>query len=482
MQSTGVAPLIIVVDDNPGQRYATRRMLEKAGFRTKECSTGQEALASAAENPDLIILDVKLPDIDGFEVCRRLKADPAAASIPVLHLSALVISTDAKVTGLEAGADGYLTQPVEPDELVATIRTLLRARAAEQKLRFSEHRYRSMFEHLPLPCWLLHGSSGNVLAVNNAALNRYSYSPEEAAALGSEEIIASGGLKSVVSAVEKNGGMFTQYARHRDRNRHPFDVEVTWVSVEIDGAPALLGIVYDLSERRAASEAMRKAQLRRMMLRRAIVAQEQERRRVARELHDEAGQSLTSLLVGLQTLQSAKSLAQAKATAKELREIIASSLDGIGRLARGLHPIALEDLGLGAALERLATEFCAAHGIELELSETLGKLDFLDRDASLVLYRIAQEALTNIGKHAQAKRVSISFVISDVLRFSIKDDGVGYRATEKTDGRHLGIQSMRERAAMLGGRLGVTSRAGGGTAVIVTIPIAEQEQQQAQSA
>jgi signal transduction histidine kinase len=99
-----------------------------------------------------------------------------------------------------------------------------------------------------------------------------------------------------------------------------------------------------------------------------------------------------------------------------------------------------------------------------------------------VLYRIAQEALTNIGKHAQAKRVSISFAISDVLRFSIKDDGIGYRATEKTDGRHLGIQSMRERAAMLGGRLAVSGRAGGGTAVIVTIPIAEQEQQQAQSA
>jgi len=468
-------PTIVIVDDNPAQRYATRRMLASAGFATRECATGQEALSAALDNPDLIILDVKLPDMNGFEVCRRIKGDAATASIPVLHLSAMVVSTSGRVTGLEAGADAYLTQPVEPDELVATVRTLLRARQAEKELRASEQRYRSMFDYLPLPCWLIHRTTWEVLAVNQAALRRYGFSADEKGILSAAQIIPEGGLQNIVSLAERNGGTHTQHARHQHKDGALFDVEVTWVPVELGGAQALLGIVYDLTERRAALEARENAQQRRAMLQGVLAAQEQERRRVARELHDEAGQLLTSLLVGLRTLESAKTLAKAKTNARQLRKITSSSLDAVGRLARGLHPVALEDLGLGAALERLAAEFSESHQIPVEIGDSLSKLNFLDRDASLALYRIAQEALTNVGKHAGAKRVWIAFAIEgEVLQFSIKDDGSGYdaQAERQTDGRHLGIQGMGERAAMLGGKVAITSGRGrGGTTVTLVLPL-----------
>jgi signal transduction histidine kinase len=136
MRQTFADALILSVDDNEASRYAIGRTLRQAGFRVIEAGTGMEALRRAREDaPDLILLDVKLPDIDGFEVSRRLKADPVTTSIPVLQITATYSSTEHWAQALNAGADGYLTHPAEPIVLVATIRALLRAREAERQLR-----------------------------------------------------------------------------------------------------------------------------------------------------------------------------------------------------------------------------------------------------------------------------------------------------------------------------------------------------------
>ena len=136
MRSTFENALVLSVDDNEASRYAIGRTLRQAGFRVIEAGTGMEALARARDNtPDLILLDVKLPDIDGFEVSRRLKADAVTASIPVLQITATYSSTEHWAQALNAGADGYLTHPAEPIVLLATIRALLRAREAERQLR-----------------------------------------------------------------------------------------------------------------------------------------------------------------------------------------------------------------------------------------------------------------------------------------------------------------------------------------------------------
>src|SRR5579884_2214917 len=102
---------ILAVDDEPANRYARARGLRKAGFTVVEAATGAEALRLAADRPDLILLDVNLPDLDGFEVCRRLKADPATAAIPILQTSAQRVGPEDRVQGLEGGADGYLVLP-----------------------------------------------------------------------------------------------------------------------------------------------------------------------------------------------------------------------------------------------------------------------------------------------------------------------------------------------------------------------------------
>jgi len=136
---------VLVVDDNPATRYSTARIVRAAGFLTQEAATGTDAVVMASQGVSAVVLDVHLPDIDGFEVCRQLRSDVATALLPVIHLSAAFVENADKVAGLNAGADAYLVHPVEPAVLIATMQALIRARTAEDSLRRSDTRFRAVF-------------------------------------------------------------------------------------------------------------------------------------------------------------------------------------------------------------------------------------------------------------------------------------------------------------------------------------------------
>ncbi|QEL15573.1 response regulator [Limnoglobus roseus] len=131
---------VLVVDDSEDNRFTVRRYLEQAGFRVVEGASGEDTIRLVRANPDIVILDVDLPDTNGFEVCRVIKTDPETAAIPVLNLSATFTMTRHRVQGLDSGADAYLCHPVEAIELVATVNALLRVRRAEQALRDADRR------------------------------------------------------------------------------------------------------------------------------------------------------------------------------------------------------------------------------------------------------------------------------------------------------------------------------------------------------
>jgi PAS domain S-box-containing protein len=137
---------IVVVDDNAASLYSTSRILRSAGFEVIECTTGTEALAAADKDIGLIVLDINLPDIDGLEVCRRLRARSHTAFLPIVHLTATFIAHDDHQQGLSAGGDSYLTHPVDPPVLIATVRALLFARQADIVRRTTDARFRTVFE------------------------------------------------------------------------------------------------------------------------------------------------------------------------------------------------------------------------------------------------------------------------------------------------------------------------------------------------
>jgi PAS domain S-box-containing protein len=245
---------------------------------------------------------------------------------------------------------------------------------------------------------------------------------------------------------------------------------------------ALGMVVTDLSEqkRKQVERGKRSEATRRLLLERTLSAQEEERRRIARELHDEAGQLLTALLVGLRTLEGTRKLADVKLQGRRLREITAQAIDEVGRLARGLHPTVLDDHGLGVALSRYAAEYSKTHKIHVELR--LNELDasHLASRIQITLYRILQEALTNVARHSGATAVTIQFTrLANSIEVAINDDGCGFDAAAVAVSSHrLGIQSMRERAAMLGGKVSFVPQRKG-TKILVHVPLDRRNSQPA---
>jgi signal transduction histidine kinase len=206
-------------------------------------------------------------------------------------------------------------------------------------------------------------------------------------------------------------------------------------------------------------------------LQRVVETQELERRRLARELHDETGQALTSMLLGLRAVDEAGDSEQQRAAAAELRELVVATLQDVRRLAVELRPKALDDFGLVPALERLTQSFSEQTGIEVDFEAAALGEERLPGPVETALYRIVQESLTNVVKHAQASHVSIALTRrSQSVAAVIEDDGRGFDPSSSRDDR-LGLLGMRERVELLDGQLAVESREGAGATVFVEVPL-----------
>lgn len=467
---------ILCVDDTEAQRYAVSRILRKAGFDIMEAATGEQALEMMASQPDLVLLDVNLPDISGLDVCRIIKSRQESARTPVLQVSATHVNTRARVEGLEGGADAYLVQPIDAEELTATINALLRVKQAEEALWETQQQYRAFFEANPLSCLVFDVSDLKILAVNEAAIHEYGYSREQFTSMTLREIVAAEDLPLFdkllppTSLPLRPGRIW----KHRTRNAGFISVETTSAGLRLNERNAQLVIIQNVTEKLNRQVAEQERIVQRLLLDRIMHVQEDERRRIARELHDEAGQLLTSLLVGLRSLSDARQLKAAKTQAKTMREIASKAIAELSRLARGLHSSVLDDLGLETAIRRYLDEFSETHNIASTLDFETNTLVALASDAQLNIYRIVQEALTNVARHSQANRVQVTFKQDESnLLITISDNGRGLSQTERqaARSRHLGIESMRERAAIMGGDLQVISEPQHGLKVVVRIPL-----------
>ncbi|HEV8712378.1 MAG TPA: PAS domain S-box protein [Candidatus Binatia bacterium] len=256
-------PTILNVDDDEISRYTISQFLRHAGFVVVEAATGSEAVRLIADTPpELILLDVHLPDMDGFDLCRHLKADPITAPIPVLQRSALFTRSQDQVRGLEGGADGYLTAPVDPEVLLATIKALLRARRAEEAVREAATQYQLLFEKNPTPLWVFEAETLRVLAVNEAALRFLGYPRDEFLGLTLRELRPPEDIPVLLETYARVANHHSTPAfslakemRLRGKDGTLLDAELRWGPLMFQGKKAWLAIAVDIAARKQAEEA-----------------------------------------------------------------------------------------------------------------------------------------------------------------------------------------------------------------------------------
>ena len=377
---------ILAVDDNEAQRYALVRSLREAGYGVLEAGSGSEALAKAAQLPDLVTLDVNLPDMLGFEVCRQIKSNPATAHIPVLHLSSTFVEPDARVQGLASGADAYLAEPIDRAELVATIAALLRLKNAETAARQQAE---------------LAEKARQELAELNATLEQ----------------------------------------RVSDRT----------------------------AELKRANASLRELSVR------VLQMQDEERKRIARELHDGMGQLIAAIKMNnALIMNSAGTLPpQAAKAMSENETFIAEILKSIRTISHLLHPPLLDETGLPSALRWYVDEFSQRSGIAVDLNCS-STMDRLPTEIETAVFRIVQECLGNVHRHSGSTTAAIDLNLDEHNVFlNIRDSGKGIpleRQMElKMGGGGVGIRGITERVARFGGELQIQSGSQG-TAISATLP------------
>jgi signal transduction histidine kinase len=374
---------ILAVDDNDALRYSLSRTLQGGGYKVLEARNGSEALRLAEVSPDLITLDVNLPDMDGFEVCRRLKTNPRTSHIPVLHISATCTETEFRLRGLEA-ADGYLTEPISREELLASVNALLRLKQAEREARLQ--------------------------------------------------------------------------AAEAEKARR-----------EVEQAHNELEMRVEQRTKELSDKAEEVQQLNIKLLR----LQDEERRRIARELHDSTGQNLAAMKMILDQMAPESKGSKLGTMVDELTTLNNEMIRQLRTMSYLLHPPLLDEVGLPSALKWYVEGFEERSGIKVELDfgPDFGRLS---HEMETALFRVAQESLTNIHKHSGSATAQI-WLGRDAERIvlGVADHGTGIPSTRLRDGVFVpgvGLMGIRERVQQFGGNAEIVSSPAG-TTVTATIPV-----------
>ncbi len=352
-----------------------------------------------------------------------------------------------------------------------------RCRAMLERRRASEENFRELFQNASDAIWI-HDIDGDIIDVNRADEELAGYSRDQLIGMNVREFLGDD-ARHLAARVRENlmrgEPVEPRYVQRliRGDGREAI-IEITTRLIQRDGKPvAFQNIARDVT---------REHKLRRSLhfsLQKVLAAQEDERKRIARELHDDTAQSLLFLIHRLDALHDQMTTLGPEEIARQLgqlHEIGVKTLTDLRRYTQKLRPAILDDLGLMAALEWLADSIQAETKIEVDVRWD-GPQAELSRDAQLALFRIAQEALNNVRKHAGADRVTVRLgVVKGQVVMSVADNGQGFEPPEPTaelsvSGK-LGLLGMRERVELLGGELEIKSSPGGGTEVRALVPLA----------
>jgi PAS domain S-box-containing protein len=501
---------ILVVDDEPHALALLTSILTQEGYQVRPADSGHLALASVATSPpDLILLDMRMPDMDGLEACRQLKARAGSREIPVVFISGSA-DIEARVEGLELGAVDFVTKPFNRAELLARVRTHLELnrlrsqlekqvtlRTAELRstvealqsevenrvrtelaLRESEQRFRTMADTAPVMI-VTADASQRATFFSRAWLNFTGRTMEQDLGSGWTSGIHADDLESctngIAAAFAKRQECSLKFRLRRWDGEYRTVLCKGIPRFEPDGTLAgYVGSIVDITEIEGSQKALQESKQRLQELTAGLLAaQENASRELARELHDVFSQELASLATQIFILQEESSANRGLAARlSELGQKSVQLAHSLHRTSRELHPTILEDLGLRVALADECDSFQERSRIRTTFTAENVPAD-LPKEVSVCLYRVAQETLRNIGKHAvacNAVQVLLSGSLKGVI-LRIEDNGEGFDLKDAQRKGGLGLISIEERVRLVNGSLSIRSEAGRGSTLEVVIPI-----------
>lgn len=481
-------PIVILqVDDDLVDRMACRRRLAAANtpaFSVIDAEDGESGLRLArSAQPHCILLDHHLPDLSGLDFLARLgeDTDESLRHLPVLMLTgadSAAVATEA----LRRGAGDYLVKDGEGrylDLLPAAVERLVRERRTLAEKRRAEAKFRTLVEQIQAISYV--AGPGGVLEYISPQIRVLGYS--------AQEWLADPGLHAACMLPEERAGVLRlleqtrlhglplrcEYRlRARDGTLLWFRDQADVVRDEEGGATFVQGTLVDITMNKLAEQSLSQSHdaLRRLAAYQERI-RENERQRIARELHDELGGVLTGISAYLSVLGERRR--QAGETPDpllgEAAALAQSAIDTMRRVITDLRPSVLDQLGLWAALEWQLDQFGKRSGLDCSCAIEPAAAVALDAESGIVLFRIVQEALTNVQRHAQAARVALRVQRDGAsLLLTVEDDGTGVPASGPGEGS-WGILGMQERSRSVGGELAVLPRRGGGTVVSVRLPL-----------
>ena len=350
-------------------------------------------------------------------------------------------------------------------------------------------RYRMLFESSPLPMWVLDDETLRFVAVNDAALRLYGYSREEFLGMSAADLRRADDRRDFLRN-EPGGSVYRGVFRHARKNGEPLDIDGVGHLVDWRGRRARLVVINDITERLRTQQALERVnhelelshERLRALSRRLLEVQEEERGRLARDLHDDIGQVLTALKIQLESLQRAGDPALRVRIAEGV-ETVQHTLERVRQLSLSLRPPQLDDLGLAAALRSHLDRQAGVAGLAPHFDAAEAPQD-IEPDTETACFRVAQEAINNVLRHARAHNLWVRlFVAGGRLALSVRDDGRGFDLDgvrrRAASGASLGLVGMEERIALAGGSFELRAAPGQGTVLLATFPLQRQGSEQA---
>ncbi len=465
-------PLILLIDDTPANLLTLGGMLA-TDFEVSVATSGAAGLALAAQAaPDLILLDVMMTEMDGYETCRRLKQSESVRNVPVIFITARG-DYESEARCFAEGAVDFVTKPINLPVLLVRIKTHL---AQYNQRRSLEAMFRNVVEFTP-DAFILATPEGQIVSINARAELLFGYDAPELIGQPVEVLIPPRAHASHIYQRDSNLDSHllskrpSVMCRHKSGSEFPADISLS--PLQTDRGTLMMTVVRDVSERRNAQLALEESSQRlRELAAQNEAVREADKKHIAREVHDELGQVLTALRMDI-SLLSLRFGALDPALldkAQSMKALVDRAIQGVRNVAMNLRPAAL-DMGLVPAIEWLCSEFTKYNNIRCLFHVEEENID-LNETRAVVVFRIVQESLTNISRYANASQVDITLSCHEnELRAQVRDNGRGFDLPTVKQKKSLGLLGMHERALALGGVLEITSTPGQGTKIDLSIPI-----------